>query len=187
MVSILFVQQDSIYKKIRGGTLDCWDFERDAARWPGGNPIVAHPPCREWSQMRGFSMAPVGEKELAVLAVGWVRRWGGVLEHPKGSTLWPALSLPLPGATDKFGGHSLCVDQAWWGHRARKSTMLYVVGCPPKGIPDVPISFDAIQRVLNSRRRPSKGGLQEVTKRERSATPEKFAEWLVELAERCQK
>jgi hypothetical protein len=87
MISVLFVQDDSIYKFIRGGRLDCWDSARDARNWPGGNAIVAHPPCREFSKMRGFSKAPPGEKELAYMAVRWVQQWGGVLEHPKGSLL----------------------------------------------------------------------------------------------------
>ena len=34
-----------------GEGFDCWDIERNALNWPGGNPIVAHPPCRAWGQL----------------------------------------------------------------------------------------------------------------------------------------
>lgn len=42
MVSVLYVRNDSVYKEL---DVDCWDIERDARKWPGGNPVVAHPPC----------------------------------------------------------------------------------------------------------------------------------------------
>lgn len=185
MISILFVQEQSIYKFIRGGGLDCWDELRDAHNWPGGNAIVAHPPCREWSKLRAFSKAPPGEKQLAITAVGWVQEYGGVLEHPKGSALWPACGLPVGTAVDSYGGYSLCVDQAWWGHEARKATMLYIVGCPQSQLPGMPIRFDAIQKVVSTSTKKG-GSLPEVSKKNRSATPVLFAEWLVTVAEQCQ-
>jgi hypothetical protein len=60
--SILFVAKNSVYKTLTdsmGQPLDCWDKERDAMKWPGGNPIVAHPPCRLFSKhLRHLSTAP---------------------------------------------------------------------------------------------------------------------------------
>lgn len=41
-VAALFVRADSIYKTMPD--VDAWDIERDARRWPGGCPVVAHPP-----------------------------------------------------------------------------------------------------------------------------------------------
>jgi hypothetical protein len=45
-VAILFARKDSIYKTMPG--CDVWDIDRDARNWPGGAPIVGHPPCRAW-------------------------------------------------------------------------------------------------------------------------------------------
>jgi hypothetical protein len=134
--------------------------------------------------MRAFSKAPPGDKELAVIAVGWVRQYGGVLEHPKGSQLWPYMSLPVGMGVDEYGGYSLCVDQSWWGHEARKPTMLYIVGCPQSQLPDIPIRFDAIQKVVSASTKKG-GSLPEVSKKNRSATPVALAEWLVTVAELC--
>lgn len=47
-VSVLYTRSDSVYKTLG---VDCWDMERDARLFPGGNPIVAHPPCRAWGQL----------------------------------------------------------------------------------------------------------------------------------------
>jgi hypothetical protein len=45
-VAVLFARADSIYKTLAG--CDVWDEARDALKWPGGAPIIAHPPCRAW-------------------------------------------------------------------------------------------------------------------------------------------
>ena len=183
-VAVLFARADSVYKTITG--CDVYDIERDARRWPGGCPVVAHPPCRAWGQLRFFAKPRPDEKSLAVWAVDQVRRWGGVLEHPAQSTLWPAAGLPLPGKFDKFGGWTLVIDQFWWGHRARKRTRLYIVGCAPRDIPDMPLALGEAPRTLGvyskrnkTRCRPS------ITKPEREATPPALAHWLLALARRC--
>lgn len=60
-ISVLFTMPGSIYHTIPGA--DCWGLpERDALEWPGGSPIVAHPPCRLWGRLRAFSTAPRSEK-----------------------------------------------------------------------------------------------------------------------------
>lgn len=73
-ISALFVRKDSVYKTLE---IDCWDIERDAMNWPGGNPIVAHPPCRAWGKFSWSANPRPGEKELAIKAIEWVREWGG--------------------------------------------------------------------------------------------------------------
>jgi hypothetical protein len=80
-----------------------------------------------------------GERELAFFAVEVVRAYGGVLEHPARSKLWPEYKLPRPGHTDSFGGFTLPVDQHWFGHRAKKATFLYIVGTSPKDLPPIPL------------------------------------------------
>lgn len=186
IVSVLFARADSIYKQIPG--CDVWDIERDARKWPGSRHVVAHPPCRAWGRLRHFAKPRDDEKELAILAVGNVRQFGGVLEHPAASSLWKAAGLPRPGSgRDEFGGWSIQVPQFWWGHRAYKSTWLYVVGCEPSEIPEIPLVLgEAPCTVGLFSGRDRARARKEISKPEREATPPKFAEWLVELARRCQ-
>ncbi|MFC4161998.1 hypothetical protein [Chitinimonas lacunae] len=191
-VAILFARQDSVYKTLEG--CDAWDIDRDARRWPGGTSVVAHPPCRAWGRLRHFAKPRADEKALALFAVERVRRWGGVLEHPAGSTLWPAAGLPEPGQRDQFGGWTLPICQHWWGHRAEKATWLYIVGCEPANIPDIPLALGDATHIVGSsgrrnggdRLRPGDYGWRpEISKAEREHTPPDLARWLVELARRC--
>lgn len=180
-VAVLFARADSVYKSIPG--CDVWDMERDARKWPGGSSVVAHPPCRAWGRLRHFAKPRVDEKELALWAVKQVRAFGGVLEHPVASTLWGAAGLPAPGARDEFEGWTLPVYQHWWGHRAEKATLLYIVGCDPKDIPQMPYRIDEPTHVVQSRKRVNHR--PHITKAEREHTPSEFADWLCELAKRC--
>lgn len=102
-VAALFVRADSIYKDMPG--VDAWDAERDARTWPGGCPVVAHPPCRAWGRLRQFAKPRADEKELALFALQQIRKFGGVLEHPAESSLWNEAFLPKPGEfPDERGG-----------------------------------------------------------------------------------
>jgi hypothetical protein len=186
MISALYVRNDSIYKQLE---IDCWDVERDARNWPGGNPIIAHPPCRAWGQLAHLAKPREGEKGLAIHAIGLIRMWGGILEHPRTSKLWRELNLPMPGVLDNYGGYTLLVNQNWWGHKAEKKTFLYIVGCPQKELPPIPISFDAIQYTIASKIKKKSGRRQkkEITKKEREQTPIEFAKWLITVAENCTK
>lgn len=136
--------------------------------------------------MRHCAKPKVGEKDLALLAIQHVRRWGGVLEHPQLSTLWKVAGLPEPGQRDEFGGWTLIVDQHWFGHRARKRTRLYIVGCEPTAIPTMPMVLGEATHTVGlwsgrdkAKARPS------ISKPEFEATPPAFAAWLVELAKKC--
>lgn len=182
-ISVLFCRADSIYKTLG---LDCWDKERDALNWPGGNAIIAHPPCRAWGQLAHFAKPLPGERELALWSVAQIRKNGGVLEHPRASKLWPEMGLPLGGNRDEYGGFSLSVDQHWWGHRARKRTLLYIVGCEPSDIPPYPLRFELVSHVITQKYRKDHPRFKSrVTQKEREATPVDFALWLVELAKKC--
>ena len=181
-VAVLFARQDSIYKELPN--CDVWDIERDARNWTGGCPIVAHPPCRAWGRLRTFAKPRPDEKDLARWAVAQIRRWGGVLEHPAGSTLWADQSLPYPGTTpDEHGGWTLAAPQKWWGHKAEKATWFYVVGCFPSDIPALPLVLGDALYVVQTRKRSDHR--PHITKAEREHTPEALARWLVELARRC--
>ena len=184
MVAVLFARQDSIYKAISG--CDVWDIDRDARRWPGVEPVVAHPPCRAWASLRHCAKPREGEKDLAILAIQHIRRWGGVLEHPLLSTLWRVAGLPEPGHRDEFGGWTLIIDQHWFGHRARKRTRLYIVGCEPSDIPTMPMVLgEATHTVGLWSGRDRATARPSILKHEYESTPEAFALWLVELARRC--
>jgi hypothetical protein len=191
-VAALFVRRDSIYKEMPG--VDAWDAERDARTWAGSCPVVAHPPCRAWGTLRALAKPRHDEKELAVWAVAQVRKFGGVLEHPKRSTLWPHCGLPAIGEKDKFGGWTLPIFQSSFGHRAEKATLLYIVGCAPAQIPDMPLVLGDASHVIASSgrrtdgtriRRGDAGWRPEVNKSEREHTPAELAAWLVALARRC--
>jgi hypothetical protein len=180
-VAALFVRADSVYKRMPG--VDAWDIDRDARQWPGGCPVVAHPPCRAWGRLRQFAKPRFDEKALGPMAVDWVRVFGGVLEHPAESTLFAHCGMPRPGQfPDNCGGWTLAVDQFIFGHRAEKSTWLYVVGISPDELPDMPIRGGSPTHCI----RPTKSypRLPSVTKAEREHTPPALAEWLVELARR---
>lgn len=179
-ISVLFARGDSIYKTLGA---DVWDEHRDATKWPGGNQIIAHPPCRAWGRLRTFANPAPHEKDLARFAVAMVRRWGGVLEHPAGSTLWADQNLPMPGTTDRFGGWTLAAPQKWWGHKAEKATWFYIVGCVPRCVPRIPYQMHEATHVVQSRKRSDHR--PHISKADRERTPPELAAWLLDLAARC--
>ncbi len=185
-VAVLFARADSIYKSLP--ECDVWDIERDALQWPGGAPIVAHPPCRAWGSLRHFAKPRPGERDLAPWSVDRIREFGGVLEHPAASRLWPEYGLPDPGKRDRFGGVTVGVDQDWFGHRAEKRTRLYIVGRDPRDFPLMPLVLQEPTHVVSpwaGLRSGMKGYRPQLRKAEREATPPAFARWLVDLASAC--
>ena len=183
-VAVLFARKDSIYKTLPD--CDVWDIERDARNWLGGAPVVAHPPCRAWASLRNWAKPRAGEKDLAHFAIEQIRKYGGVLEHPLRTTLWTAANLPRPGLRDEFGGWSLPLRQQWFGHRARKETLLYIVGCEPSEIPVMPMVLgDATHTVGLWSGRDRARCKPSIAKHEYESTPVEFAKWLVEVARRC--
>ncbi len=187
MVAALFVRADSIYKTIEG--VDTWDVVRDARKYAGPHPVICHPPCRCWGTLRAFAKGDDEEKNLAVLAVEFLRRWGGVLEHPYRSTLWTACGLPRPGqGMDRYGRFAIDLDQHWFGHRAQKRTWVLISGCQITQLPPLPFAIGQAPRVITNVHGLRKGDpryRKEVTKREREATPPAFAAWLVAVAKLC--
>jgi hypothetical protein len=189
---VLFVRADSIYKTLPG--VECYDAARDALTWPGGCPVVAHPPCRTWGSLKHLAKAPAHEHALAVWAVAQVRHWGGVLEHPARSTLFRECGCALPdGLPDDAGGFTLEVDQFHWGHLASKPTCLYVVGCDRADVPAMPHRDGEPERLICPYARAKKirkgdpGWKPSLHHAARERTPPAFAQWLVELARRCSK
>lgn len=152
MITVLCVMKNSIYKGMPG--MDPWDEERDAFRYHGSNPIIAHAPCQQWSRMKAFAKDDKDEKELAYFCLKWVIRNGGVFEHPHGSSFFKEVGIKP----------TICVDQSWFGFPARKRTWLYFHKCKP------------ISHPLNFEYPKQKVALMSYL--ERSRTVEKFAVWL---------
>lgn len=186
-VSALYVDPRGPYPSL---VVDWWDAERDATRYAGPNPIVAHPPCGHWGHLRHLHKKDDGH--LAPIAVDQVRAWGGVLEHPAGSRLWKQCGLPLPGELpDPFGGVAIDVCQCDWGHPARKRTWLYLVRVDASAIarpePRAPTHWISGGRNANRKGGRSAGGvvppgIKVCSAQQRRRTPVAFADYLLRLA-----
>lgn len=135
-IAALFVETNGVY--FCDG-VDPWDVRRDARKYRGPHPVIAHPPCQRWG--RYWSGGPSARKRLLrgddegcfAHALWCVRTFGGVVEHPEASSAWEWFGLPRPAKhgewtnRDRWGGASCCVEQGHYGHRARKATWLYLV------------------------------------------------------------
>lgn len=191
-VAALFVRADSVYKTMPG--VDAWDIERDARAWPGGCPVVAHPPCRLWASLRTKSKAPIEEKELAHFAIAMVRKHGGVVEHPWLSTLWDEYGLRGEGGRGKFTvgmarrdkfGFLLPIDLFAFGFPAKKRTGLYICGIEPQTMPPAPYRLGEPTHTIGLWSGRDRATCKpSIPKAMFDQTPREMAEWLVELARR---
>lgn len=188
-VAALYVDPRGPYPKLAG--VDCWDEARDARKYDGPYPVVAHPPCGAWGNLRHLSHG--AGVDCGAIAVAQVRRFGGVLEQPAGSKLWAHCGLPTPdGGHDEFG-YSVEVCQVSWGHVARKKTWLYLVGVRGStmraglltgGTPTHWVSGGRNQMRKNGKQGGGvvPPGIKVCSAQQRRRTPPLFAEWLIELA-----
>lgn len=198
MIAALFVMTDGSYSGYPR-QIDLWDEERDARKYNGPYPVIAHPPCERWGRYaKGGPSAKVkrviGDDDGCFeSALASVRKWGGVLEHPEASHAFKRFGLPIPswhgGWTkyDEFGGRSCCVAQGNYGHLARKMTWLYCVSFyfpqlkwgPSKST----VRLDDGFRSSEERKRKIRTGVcQRLSKRQRAATPIPFRDMLIDLA-----
>lgn len=187
-VAALYIDPRGPYPSMPG--VDCWDIERDARLYSGPHPVVAHPPCGPWGQLR--HMCTQQDPTCGPRAVEQVRRWGGVLEHPAYSRLFRRCGMPHPSELpDEHGGRTIEVEQVRWGHVARKRTWLYLVGIRDVGTdppPREPTHWVSGTRNLARRNegRKARGlvphGVKVASAQQRRRTPEAFAAWLVSLA-----
>ena len=179
-VAVLFARADSLYKKLKG--VDVYDKERNAYSWPGGCPVIAHPPCRAWGVLSHMAKPEPGEKELALWAVEQVRENGGVLEHPAGSRLFKELPV-VHGIPDEWGGFTVEVDQYDFGHVASKPTKLYICGYPMVPLPKMPHRDGEPTKSMTGQ----VPGTARCTQYEREYTPPALIKWLLTVARRCAK
>ena len=142
MIAALYVAKGGSYYGLPD--VDPWDQDRDARRYGGPWPVVAHPPCQRWGKMyfgQPLTVKLTGKRKIKgddegcfKSALFDVRRFGGVLEHPWESHAWPYFGIKEPAReggwiqADEYGW-TCCVEQGRYGHYARKPTLLYVVGC----------------------------------------------------------
>lgn len=139
MIAALYVEADGAYSNLPH--VDAWDVGRDARRYAGPHPIVAHPPCQRWGRFAKGGTHPNSPRfEIGAddgcfeAALAAVRRWGGVLEHPCDSHAWAHFNLNRPARdggwvpADMEGGWTCCVYQGHYGHFSGKPTWLYAHG-----------------------------------------------------------
>lgn len=189
-VAALFVETNGAYYGLDG--VDPWDVVRDARKYDGADPVVAHPPCFLWVNMAGVNWKRYQRERPAwypggtdggcfASALASVRRCGGVLEHPASTHAWACFDLPRP----KLGQWSLVADgydewvtevwQSAYGHKARKRTWLFYCGTKPPPL-DWSRSPGTHQIGWFDRIKPT------LSKKAASATPPAFRDALIALA-----
>lgn len=192
-VAALFVDSDGPYPKLLGPE-NCWDETRDARRYAGPHPVVAHPPCARWCRLAKSVEARLGHKVgddngCFASALEAVRKFGGVLEHPASTLAWRAHGLlqpPAKGWAKTFEGEWVCeLAQSAYDHECTKLTWLLLCGVEP------PRSTNWARpvgtKVIGSySKRPDgtieRRGSDRVRGKGNIHTPLPFAEFLIELA-----
>lgn len=184
MIAALFVETNGCYFGLP--EVDPWDAARDARKYAGPYPVVAHPPCQLWvnfaalnyKRYGGEHNRPGNDNGCFASALLSVRRWGGVLEHPAFSNAWKAHGLKRPdkGWRKNAEGEYVCeVWQSAYGHAARKRTWLFYAGRTP-----VPLNWTRNEGHAQvgwfDRKKPV------LSKKEASATPPAFRDALLSLA-----
>lgn len=185
MIAALYVATGGCYFGLPD--VDPWDEARDARLYAGPHRVVAHPPCARWGRYSTGGPSHAGQYQTgddggcfkAALDAVW--RWGGVLEHPADSKAWDTFGIrrpPRDGGWIRADGQAwtCCVDQQHYGHTASKPTWLYCV--TSKRPPD--LVWGCPQVGLGKR-----GRLENLSKRQRAATPEAFRDLLLSLARGC--
>jgi hypothetical protein len=207
VIAALFVRTNGCYFGLPD--VDPWDKERDARKYDGPYPVVAHPPCERWGRYwfgspmmagRGIRLKKGDDNGCFAAAIAAVRKWGGVLEHPEASAAWSAFGLSAPPksggwvAAGDFIGWTCCVEQGWYGHRARKATWLYYVGkeAPPalkwgkspatEKLEESFRSKEQADRVRAERKALGIKPVKRIATWEREATPIPFRDLLLSIA-----
>ena len=173
--------------------VDAWPQERDARRYAGPLPVVAHPPCQLWGALANVNFRrwggehnrPGNDGGCFASALENVRRFGGVLEHPAQSRAFAAHGIPAPADI----GWQLTIDGGWvcevwqsaYGHRANKATWLYYYGKNP------PFQLrwerpEGTHQIGGASQQGERVNKPTLGKREANATPLEFRDELLRLA-----
>jgi len=187
MIAALFVQTNGAYFGLPD--VDPWDEPRDARKYLGPHPVVAHPPCARWCK----PLAKVNETRYGHKigddggcfqhALMMVRALGGVLEHPANSYAWDRFCLPKPRrgtwlSADRWQWVTE-VSQSAYGHKARKNTWLFYQGRQEP--PALDWSDPAGTHLTSFLKRTARVAPR-LSKREAIKTPPAFRDLLIELA-----
>ena len=189
MIAALFVIKNGCYYGLEN--VDPWDIDRDAMKYDGPHPVVAHPPCNLWGNFAfvnykrwgGEHNKPGNDGGMFEHAVYCVENYGGVLEHPAYTRAFDCYGIdkPIKGQWTQSGKGWVCeVWQSAYGHRANKKTWLYYVGPKPFDLDwSTPVSEYQIgfhDQRGKERNKPT------LPAKERKATPVKFRDTLIKLA-----
>ena len=145
-IAALFVETGGAYFDQPG--VIPWDEQRDARKYTGPFPVVAHPPCQRWgrfwhgSTAKPHQFAKGDDGGCFASALGSLRRFGGVLEHPADSHAWAHFGMDRPQRNGGWaeaapGLWTCCVYQGHYGHFAAKATWLLVAGVPRQVLPEL--------------------------------------------------
>ena len=135
----LYIEEDGVYCGLPN--VDPWGPKRDARRYSGPHPVIAHPPCSRWSGFaygsplaikQGHRKISGDDKGCFKCALSDVRRWGGVIEHPYRTQAFKFFGINHPPRhggwirADEWGW--ICsVEQGRYGHPVAKPTVIYAV------------------------------------------------------------
>ena len=203
MIAALFVETAGSYFGLPG--IDPWDINRDARKYEGPHPVIAHPPCERWGSFwpgspvqvsRGIRFQKGDDGGCFKAALWAVREFGGVIEHPRGSHAWGSFGIAKPPTNGGWIcagdgiGVTCCVYQGNYGHKALKPTWLYFVGedAPELkwGKPEgefMTVAGTSFKTVAHRRAAEAKGWKYSarLPTKLRNATPPQFRDLLVSL------
>lgn len=184
--------------------VDPWDEKRDARKYRGPWPVVAHPPCERWGRYATGGPNPKAKRRKPgddggcfAAALNAVLKYGGVIEHPADSLAWAHFGILSPNSgggwqAQLYRGQMIwtCeVEQGHYGHRARKRTWL--LAAKVKHLPALkwgPSSGQRLEEGFHSSRerlRARAAGIKPVKRIsviDRIHTPKPFRDLLLQIA-----
>lgn len=146
-IAALYVESEGAYFGVPG--VEPWDEARDARKYAGPWPVVAHPPCQRWGRFWHGSTRKPHQFKLGddggcfSAAFGALLAFGGVLEHPADSHAWAAHGVTAPPRAGGWVGAGLpgvwtcCVYQGHYGHFSGKPTWLIAAGMSREALPEL--------------------------------------------------
>jgi hypothetical protein len=192
MIAVLFAEKNGIYSKFP--FIDLWDKQRDARKYNGPYPVIAHPPCQKWGNLAyvnykrwgGEHNKPGNDHGCFFSALASIKMYGGILEHPAHTHAWKIFALPKPkkGTWTKRVGCDVWTCEVWqsaYGHKANKATWLAYVGFQKP----FDLNWDrptGTHQIGGADYRGKEKNKPTLSKKESNATPEAFCEELIKLA-----
>ncbi len=114
MITILCADKNSNYFKVHRA-VNIFDEKRNAFTYEGTDRVIAHPPCAQWCRMKNFANKSQVNIELAAFCIDKVKKNGGILEQPAGSSMFKYFGIK----------HNFSFYQCIFGYPAKKHTWLF--------------------------------------------------------------